>query len=609
MLSINEHNQRVRAFNWRGAFLLVCFVAACCGLIGRAYFLQVHESEFFAEKADARHVRVEKITAHRGKITDRNGELIAVSTPVDSIWVNPRVILQADVDYSQLAQALGREIDWLKRRISQNANKEFLYLRKHLRPDLAAQIKALEIPGLHLERDYRRYYPAGEVTSHILGFTNIDDQGQEGLELAYNHRLQGEDGAKEVLRDRLGRSIDDLDLVKEAKPGETLQTSIDLRLQYLAYRELKTAVQKYQASSGSVVVLDVRTGEVLAMANQPAYNPNDRTSRPMDKIRNRAVLDLFEPGSSMKPLIAAAAIESGKYKKDSVIDTAPGFFKLGARTVKDKRNLGSVDLSTVIAKSSNVGIAKVALDMEPESLWESLYSLGFGQMSYSSFPGESAGIFKHYSNWRPISQATMAYGYGLSATPLQLAQAYAVIGNNGVRTPIHFEKQVSARSELGEKVLSADTTREVIYMMEQVVAPGGTAPQANIDGYRVAGKTGTAWKIIDGAYSQERYVASFAGLAPASDPQLAVVVMINDPRGEKYYGGDVAAPVFSNTLAGALRLMNVQPDNYIDAPLDSLEQEEVIRVAQAETVAAPVVQILDEDVSAAKVSNVRVANE
>lgn len=603
MMSINEHNLRVRAFNWRGAFLLVCFILACGGLIGRAYFLQIHEGDFFAEKADARHVRVEKITAHRGKITDRNGELIAVSTPVDSVWVNPKVILQADVDYANLAKGLGKTTEWLQRRISQNANREFLYLRKHLRPDLAAQIKSLEIPGLHLERDYRRYYPAGEVTSHILGFTNIDDFGQEGLELAYNHHLRGEDGAKEVLRDRLGRSIDDLDLIKAARPGESLQTSIDLRLQYLAYRELKTAVQKHKAVSGSVVVLDVKTGEVLAMANQPAYNPNDRSSRPMDKIRNRAVLDLFEPGSSMKPLVAAAAIESGKYKKESVINTAPGFFKIGARTIKDKRNLGNVDLSTVIAKSSNVGIAKVALDMPSDSLWQSLYNLGFGQLSYSNFPGESAGIFKHHSNWRPISQATMAYGYGLSATPLQLAQAYAVIGNEGVRTPIHFEKQASEKSVLGERVLSSETARDVIYMMEQVVAPGGTAPQANIDGYRVAGKTGTAWKIINGVYSQERYVASFAGLAPASDPKLAVVVMINDPRGEKYYGGDVAAPVFSNTLAGALRLMNVQPDNYIDAPINNLSQEETIRLAKVNTETAPRVQVLDNDVSSSEVAN------
>jgi len=478
MMSINEHKQFARAFKWRGAFLLLCFIACCCGLVGRAYFLQIHENEFYAEQADARHVRVEKITAHRGKIIDRNGELIAVSTPVDSIWVNPKVILQADVNYSRLATVLGKSSEWLQRRISQNSKKEFLYLRKHLRPDLAAQIKALEIPGIHLERDYRRYYPAGEVTSHILGFTNIDDMGQEGLELAYNHRLQGQDGAKEVLRDRLGRSIDDLDLVKEAKPGETLQTSIDLRLQYLAYRELKTAVQKYQAVSGSVVVLDVNTGEVIAMANQPSYNPNDRSSRPMDKIRNRAVLDLFEPGSSMKPLVAAAAIESGEYKKESMINTAPGFFKIGARTIKDKRNLGQVDLTTVIAKSSNVGIAKVALNMAPESLWQSLYNLGFGQLSYSNFPGESAGIFKHYSNWRPISQATMAYGYGLSATPLQLAQAYAVIGNNGIRTPIHFEKQNVLNANLGEEVLQPETTQEVIHMMERVVAPGGTAPQA-----------------------------------------------------------------------------------------------------------------------------------
>jgi len=557
----SEMQNRVAAFKWRGIFLFVCFSLLCCGLVIRAFFLQVMQHDFYSEQADARHVKTVKISAHRGNITDRNNELIAVSTPVDSVWVNPKTILQNDIDYSALAKSLNRSEEWLSRRVSQNSHKEFVYLRRHMRPDLAEQIKSLEIPGLYLEREYRRYYPAGEVTAHLLGFTNIDDQGQEGIELAYDHRLQGKPGKKQVLRDRLGRSVDDLDLIKEPHPGETLQTSIDLRLQYLAYRELKTAVQKFNAASGSLVVLDVHTGEVLAMANQPSYNPNNRGDSPISHYRNRAVTDLFEPGSSVKPLIASAAIETKNYTQDSIINTSPGYFKIGARTVRDERNLGEIDLSTVIARSSNVGIAKVALDLESQKLWEVLTGFGLGQLTYSNFPGESAGLLNHYTNWRPISQASMAYGYGLSVTPLQLAQAYAVIGNEGIRTPVSFLKRdlVDAK-RLGQNVISSTTAQQAIKMMEDVVKPGGTAPQARIEGYRIAGKTGTAWKFLNGAYSQERYRGSFVGLAPASDPQVAVVVMIDDPRGEKYYGGDVAAPVFSNTLAGALRLLNIQPD-------------------------------------------------
>ncbi|MBT8141078.1 MAG: penicillin-binding protein 2 [Gammaproteobacteria bacterium] len=555
--------KRIAAFKWRGAFIFACFFVLSAGLAGRAFQLQVLEHEFFTDQADARHVRTVKISAHRGQITDRNGELIAVSTPVDSVWVNPKTILQSEVNYPALAKALSRDEAWVSRRISQNSHKEFVYLRRHMRPDLAEQIKAMNIPGLYLEREYQRYYPAGEVTSHLLGFTNIDDQGQEGLELAYDHRLQGEPGKKQVLRDRLGRSIDDLDLIAEPRPGETLVTSIDLRLQYLAYRELKTAVQKFSASSGSIVVLDVHSGEVLAMANQPAYNPNNRGDSPVSHYRNRAVTDLFEPGSSIKPLIAAAAIETNGYSQYSKVNTDPGFFKIGSRTIKDKHNLGEIDLTTVIARSSNVGIARVALQLEPKKMWNILSGFGLGQLTYSSFPGESAGLLNHYSNWRENSQASMAYGYGLSVTPLQMAQAYAVIGNNGVRYPISFLKRESSDlSYLGERIISSDTARQSIAMMEQVVNPGGTAPQARIEGYRVAGKTGTAWKFINGAYSQERYRGSFVGLAPATDPQVAVVVMIDDPRGEKYYGGDVAAPVFSNTLAGALRLLNVHPDGF-----------------------------------------------
>jgi cell division protein FtsI (penicillin-binding protein 3) len=520
--------------------------------------LQVLNREFLNQQADTRHLRTEKITAHRGTITDRHGEPLAISTPVDSVWANPKELAPAVDDVPKLARVLGIDSQTLMRRITRSMDKEFVYLKRHLSPEKAAEALALDLPGINVQREYRRYYPAGEVAGHLVGFTNIDDDGQEGLELAFNHWLAGEPGAKRVLKDRLGRSVENVESIRPPHHGKELRTSIDLRLQYLAYRTLKSAIQKNKADSGSIVVLDVKTGEVLAVVNQPSYNPNDRSQFSADRYRNRAITDIFEPGSSIKPLVVAAALESGEYRPSSVIDTAPGHVIVGPKKIEDKRNLGRVSLTTILARSSNVGVTKLAMTLEPDQLWNTMTRFGLGSLTTSGFPGESAGLLTHYNHWRPISQATLAYGYGISVTPLQLAQAYSVLGGDGLMRPLSLVAlDAPARSE---RVLSEDSAIAVRRMLEEVVRPGGTGTKAAVTGYRVAGKTGTAWKFAAGGYSQDKYMSIFAGLAPASDPQLAAVVVIDEPHGELYYGSDVAAPVFADVMTESLRLLAVPPD-------------------------------------------------
>lgn len=376
--------------------------------------------------------------------------------------------------------------------------------------------------------------------------------------MAANNWLSGEPGAKRVLKDRLGRSIENVESIRPPRPGKDLRTSIDLRLQYLAYRTLKAAVKAHNARSGSVVIIDVKTGEVLAMVNQPTYNPNDRSQFVPERYRNRAITDIFEPGSSIKPLIVAAALESGQYRPSSIVDTAPGYVIVGAKKIKDRRNLGRISLTAILVRSSNVGITKLAMTLQPDQLWETMTQFGFGEVTTSGFPGESAGMLTHYSNWRPISQATIAYGYGISVTPLQLAQAYAAIGNDGVMQPISLFA-IDAPSR-GEQVISEETAIAVRRMLEEVVRPGGTGTKAAVEGYRVAGKTGTAWKFAKGGYSEDKYISIFAGLVPASDPRLATVVIIDEPGGELYYGSDVAAPVFADVMSESLRLLAISPD-------------------------------------------------
>jgi len=550
--------QTARRFVGRVTLVTVFFAMLASSLVARAVYLQVLDKDFLNQQADTRHLRTEKISAHRGTITDRYGEPLAISTPVDSIWVNPKQFAPAVDSVPQLANALGVDSQILMRRITRSMDKEFLYLKRHLSPERAAEALALKLPGVNVQREYRRYYPASEVTGHVVGFTNIDDAGQEGLELAFNHWLAGESGAKRVLKDRLGRSIENVASIRPPHHGKDLRTSLDLRLQYLAYRTLKAAIKTHHARSGSIVVLDVKTGEVLAMVNQPTYNPNDRAQFAAERYRNRAITDIFEPGSSLKPLVVAAALESGQYRPSSIVDTAPGFIVVGPKKIEDTRNLGRVSLTTILARSSNVGITKLAMTLQPDQLWDTMTKFGLGELTASGFPGESAGMLTHFSNWRPISQATLAYGYGISVTPLQLAQAYAAIGDDGRMRQISLV--ALDQPNQGDQVISPESATAVRRMLEEVVRPGGTGTKAAVNGYRVAGKTGTAWKFAAGGYSEDKYISIFAGLAPASDPRLATVVVIDEPGGELYYGSDVAAPVFADVMSESLRLLAVAPD-------------------------------------------------
>jgi cell division protein FtsI (penicillin-binding protein 3) len=548
----------------RALFAGTVQTAAAVGLLWRAVNLQWIERGFLQQQGDARVQRVADIAAHRGTVTDRYGEPLAVSTPVDSIWANPKELAAAIDKVPRLAKALRRDKTELARKITSNLDREFLYLARHMQPADAARVKAMNIPGVYTLREYRRYYPAGEVTGHALGFTSVDDAGQEGLELAFDHWLAGEDGQKRVIQNRMGQVVQDVESIRSARPGRDLVLSLDMRVQYLAYRELKAAIRSQKAKAGVVVVIDIASGEVLAMVNQPGFNPNDRLQIKPALYRNRAVTDIFEPGSSIKPFVVAAALASGKYNDRSIIDTSPGFVKVGVRVFEDKHNLGAIDLATVLAKSSNVGMTKMALTLEPEQIYTSLLRLGFGQVTTSGYPGESAGTLTHFSHWRPVGIATMSYGYGLSVTPLQLAHAYATLGGLGVARPVSFLRVDG--SVPGERVMDARVAQSLVRMLEQVVSPNGTGIRAAIPGYRVAGKTGTAWKANAGGYSTDRYMAVFGGVAPATAPRLAAVVVIDEPGAGLYYGGDVAAPVFAAVLGGALRLLAVAPDGPIAAP-------------------------------------------
>jgi cell division protein FtsI (penicillin-binding protein 3) len=551
---------------WRLWFVGGLLTLGALALIARAVFLQVIDQDFLARQGDARILRDVKLSANRGMVLDRNGEPLAVSTPVDTVWADPRKLAQSPDQFAKLAKALDREPQALARKVTSNLDREFIYLARHMRPQDAAKVKALGIPGVDTLREYRRYYPAGEVTGHLLGFTNVDDVGQEGLELAFDQWLGGQPGVKRVMRDREGRTIEDIERIKAPRPGQDLRTSIDLRLQYLAYRELKAAVQQNGARAGSIVVLDIETGEILAMANQPAFNPNDRDQYLPSRYRNRATNDFFEPGSSIKPFIVAAGMTTGHFRPDTLIDTTP--FRVGIKTIRDKHDLGTIDVTTVLAKSSNVGMVRIALSLKPAEMWTALSDLGFGSVSGSGFPGESAGILTNYEHWRSIGQATMSYGYGLSVTPLQLAQAYAVLGAGGVRRPVSMRRVDVPPA--GEQVLDQQVAAEVVHMMESVVSNEGTARRAAVMGYRVAGKTGTAWKAAGGSYATRNYMAVFGGVVPASNPRLACIVIIDEPTKGRFYGGDVAAPVFSNVMSGALRLLAVPPDDLQRVPATTL---------------------------------------
>ncbi len=557
-------SSKAESKEYRGRRNLLLGVMACAfsALVWRAVDLQVLDRDFLQGQGDARHLRVVAMPAHRGMITDRQGEPLAISAPVKSVWANPQELITAREQLPALARLLKMDVDEIQRTLAGKSSREFVYLKRHISPDVAAQVEALEIPGVSLQREYRRYYPAGEVMAHVVGFTNIDDEGQEGLELAYSDWLRGEPGAKRVIKDGRRHIVESVESIRAPRPGKDLRISIDRRIQFLAYRELKAMVQHNGARSASAVILDVERGEVLAMVNQPSYNPNNRDQRRSDHFRNRAVTDVFEPGSTMKPFTIAAALATGRYQPHTPIDTSPGYMQVGVNTVKDVRNFGLLDVTGVIRKSSNVGISKIALSMPPKTLWSLLSEVGFGASTGSGFPGEVAGLLVNHHRWRDIELATLSFGYGLSVTPLQLAEAYSVIANDGLLRPVSFLYQDQVPE--GQRVMPAKIAREVRTMMEEVVSPEGTAPRAQVAGYRVAGKTGTVKKSVAGGYSDDRYVAVFAGMAPASHPRLVMVVVVNEPSRGDYYGGVVAAPVFAKVMAGALRLMNVPPD---DIPL------------------------------------------
>lgn len=553
----------VRLPVWRARLLLLLIFCGFMVLAARALYLQGLHNDFLQQKGEIRYARVVEISAHRGMVTDRHGEPLAVSTPVESVWASP-----ADADLStgqrvELARLLGMDAAELRRRLA-DSEREFVYLKRQLPPEQATKVVRLNLPGVFLQREYRRYYPAAEVTAHVVGFTGVDDNGQEGIELAYQEWLAGKRGSRRVIKDRLGRIIEDVESIRAPQQGRELALSIDQRIQYLAFRELKSAVAEHEAKAGSIVVLDATSGEVLALANWPTYNPNNRDTLKVARSRNRAVVDLFEPGSTLKPFTAAAALESGLVGPGSVIDTEHGRFTIGKRTIRDVHPEGFLTVSQVIQKSSNVGSAKIALAMAPQKLWAIFSAVGFGTQTRVGFPGEATGRLRAYQSWKPIEHATMSYGHGVSVSLLQLARAYSVFATDGELkqlTLIRRDQPVE-----GKRVVSRRTAQAVRKMLEMVTQPGGTATRAQVAGYRVAGKTGTAHKLDGATYAADRYVSSFVGFAPASNPRLVIAVMIDEPGGKHYYGGEVAAPAFSNVMAGALRLLGVTPD----APSDNV---------------------------------------
>jgi len=547
---------------WRG-HLLAAVIAILFGmLVWRILSLQVLDRdrgyEFLQGQGEARYVRTAEIPAYRGIVSDRRGEPLAVSTPVISLWAHPDTLEESD-RVAELARLLAQTPEKLRRRLEQYRGKSFMYLERQLTPAEARRVLREKIPGVHGQREYQRYYPAGEVVSHIVGFTNVDDQGIEGIELAFDDWLRGTPGRRQVIKDRRGDVARDVGVLRAAQPGRDLPLSIDLRLQYLAHRELQRAIALSGATAGTVVTLDSRTGEVLAMVNHPTYNPNSRRGLASGRTRNRAVTDMFEPGSTMKPLTLVAALESGLFSPDTLIDTSPGRIRVGRKVLLDPVNYGEISVAGVLAKSSQVGIVKMALRLDEQAVWRTFNRFGLGENPGTGFPGENAGILPYREQWRPIERVTLAYGYGLAVTPLQLARAYGVIASGGrLLTPslIRVEDEVPP----SRQVLEPRIARQVLDVLRGATARSGTAKLARVEGYSVAGKTGTAHKANSGGYADDRYLAFFAGIVPAHDPRLVTIVLIDEPGGNRYYGGEIAAPAFSRITAGALRLLNVVPD-------------------------------------------------
>ena len=554
----------VRLPVWRARFVLAALLAAFWVLGARSLYLQALQTDFLQEKGDARYSRLIEAPATRGRILDRNGEALAVSTPVKSVWAIPADAELSGAERRKLASLLALERNELAKKLA-DTSRDFVYLKRQVSPDIAESVEALGLKGIYQHREYRRYYPGGEVTAHVIGFTGVDDAGQEGIELAHQASLGGKPGSRRVIKDRLGRIVEDVESIREAQDGRDLTLSIDSKIQNLAFGALKAAVAQHHAKAGAIIALDVRTGEVLALANVPSYNPNNRTRLVGAQLRNRVITDLFEPGSTLKPFTLALAIERGKLTPATLVQTAPGYLTIADYTIHDTHPGGTLSAAQVLQKSSNVGMAKIALSMPREAMWDLFRRVGFGTVPELGFPGEAAGKLRDYRSWRPIEQATMAYGMGISVSLVQLAHAYTVFARDGELVPLSLVKTGTAAS--GERLLSTETARAMRAMLELAVQPGGTGPRARIMGWRVAGKTGTAHKQENGGYAPDKFVASFVGFAPASAPRVVVAVMIDEPSAGEHYGGIVAAPVFAQVTQGALRMMGVPHD----APLEPLE--------------------------------------
>lgn len=550
---------------WRFYLVIGVIVVASLGLAFRIFDLTILDQHFLRHQGNERVLRMVSTPALRGMINDRNDSPLAVSTRVYSVWINPKEFNAKDADIKHLAEILEIEPAKIKQTFKhgKKRQREFSYLKRGVPPHKAQAVKELKLHGLHTNEELKRYYPEGEVTAHVVGFTNIDDIGQEGLELAYNKWLQGEPGKKWVIRDRLGRTISEVQTVSEQKTGKDLTLSIDKRIQYLAYRELLNAVVKNKAESGSAIVLDAHTGEVLAMVNQPSFNPNNRSTVKQDTLRNRSVTDLFEPGSTIKAFSVASALDSGKYDAETIIDTYPGWMRVDHNVVKDEHNNGKLSVREVMQISSNVGVTKMTLSLPPDQLWGLLHRVGFGEITGVGFPGEQGGSLVRHYPWGDFTLATLGFGYGLSVTALQLARAYQVLANDGIKTPVTLLKAQEAPK--GERVMSHDVASAMVELLESVVQKGGTGRRARVPGYRVAGKTGTAIKAGQHGYKEKRYVSSFVGLAPLTNPRLVVAVVVNNPQGKYHYGGSVCGPVFSNIMAGSLRLLGVPLDDPLNA--------------------------------------------
>ena len=552
-----EPNLLLKLESWRSRVVLLICLAGFAVLLGRAFYLQGLHNDFLQAKGEARFMRVVDMPASRGAVMDRNGKMLAISTPVESIWASPAELEVDAAKVEKLAVALGMDRKVLAERIA-DSSKSFVWLKRQLSPEQAVRVMSLKIPGVFQQREFRRYYPSGDVTAHIIGFTGQDDQGQEGIELAQQAMLAGATGQKRVIKDRKGRIVEDIQDLKAPREGKSLKLSIDERFQYLAHRELKAAVEANKAKGGALVMLDAKTGEILALVNQPDFNPNNREHVQLKQMRNRSITDVFEPGSTFKPFAVSAALEAGIVKPETVIVTGPGL-TIGSKTITDLPHRSSqLTVAQIIQTSSNIGTAKLALQLPSERLWNLYNDLGFGSAPKTGFPGEATGRLRPAKTWKPIEQATMAYGYGVSVSALQLARAYTIFTNDGVLLPVTLLKRDG--DVIGKQIISTKTARVMAQMLETVTEQGGTATKSQVSGYRISGKTGTAYKLVNGQYAENQYLSSFVGYGPSSNPRYIIAVSIDDPSAGKYFGGDVSAPVFSKVMSQALRMSGVLPD-------------------------------------------------